>query len=234
MDRLWTQYLEDESGESSQLLALGLFIMLLAFFIVLNSLSTFDEKTAAPVLASLERTFAPRVYRQDVGQTQVMAPAQGSQDGSSLERISGMFSARIPGTEVAREREGILHVRVPTRELFNAISALSVISEYDKDEFVAYRDIFVAVVAAQDTKQPLRMDFTVNLPSNPSDAEKGTKNLTAQTVKETSDMAAILQKNGLPLHLYSFAYRKGIRGKTNITFSPYETYDFTALTQGDQ
>ena len=145
-----------------------------------------------------------------------------------------MFNARIPGTEVARERDGILHVRVPTRELFNAIGALSVISEYDKDEFVAYRDIFVAVVAAQKSKHPLRMDFTVSLPSSPSDIRRGKKNLTAQAMKETSEIAAILQKNGLPLHLYSFAYRKGMRGKTNITFSPYEAYDFTAITGGGE
>lgn len=232
MDRRWQHYIKDDSGDGSQVLALGLFIMLLAFFIVLNSLSTFDETTAAPVLASLERTFAPRVYRQDVGQTQVIAPAQGSQDGGSLERISGMFTARIPGIKLAREREGVLHVRVPTKGLFNAIGALSVISEYDKDEYVAYRDIFVAVLASQNTKQPLRMDFTINLPSNPADPEKGTDNLDAQAVVQASKMAAILQKNGLPVNLFSFAYRKGARGKTDITFGVYEPYDFSSASGG--
>ena len=76
----WNKKPPENNSSGSQVLALGLFIMLLAFFIVLNALSTFDEQLARPVIASLERTFASRIYQDDIGQTQVQAIEQGNQE----------------------------------------------------------------------------------------------------------------------------------------------------------
>ena len=46
------------SGKSVQLLSLALFIMLLAFFIVLNAVSTFEPNKVEPIIGSLESTFS--------------------------------------------------------------------------------------------------------------------------------------------------------------------------------
>lgn len=214
------------TSSGHQVLALGLFIMLLAFFIVLNALSTFDEKTARPVMASLERTFAPRIYRQDVGQAQVEAITKSYQEGTSLERISGIFTSRIPGITVERQREGVLSVRVKTSDLMDAINKMATVTEFDKDKYLAYRDIFVAVLSSQKTEQPLRMDVIINKAKSPSDADKGTDNLTTNDIEEVSKMAAILQAQGLPINLYSFSYVQGEKNKTDITFEVYEPYNF--------
>jgi hypothetical protein len=214
------------AGSGSQILALGLFLMLLAFFIVLTTLSTFDEEQAAPVLASLEKAFAPRVYRQDIAQTTIAAPAESNNLGTSLERIAGLFRTRIPGTQVHAERTGILHVAVKTADLFEAIeqSQSPPTSNSNNAKNIGFRDIFVAVLMSQKTEMPLRMDILINLPKNPADKKKAQKNLTVKQIQKVAKIAAMLQKQGLPLHLYSFSYSKGAQDMTDITFSVYEAY----------
>ena len=49
---------------SSQLLGLSLFIMLLAFFIVLNAISNFEESKIKPVMANLSHTFAANMQQE--------------------------------------------------------------------------------------------------------------------------------------------------------------------------
>ena len=217
------------AGSGSQILALGLFLMLLAFFIVLTTLSTFDEEQAAPVLASLEKAFAPRVYRQDVAQTTIAAPAESNNLGTSLERIAGLFRTRIPGTKVHAERAGILHVAVKTSDLFEAIeqSQSPPTSNSNNAKNIGFRDIFVAVLMSQKTEMPLRMDVLINLPKNPADKKNAQKNLTVKQIQDVAKIAAMLQKQGLPLHLYSFSYGKGAQGIIDITFSVYESYSPT-------
>ena len=212
------------AGSGSQLLALGLFIMLLAFFIVLTTLSTFDDEQAAPVLASLEKAFAPRVYRQDVAQTTIAAPAESNNQGTSLERIAGLFRTRIPGTEFHMERSGISHVAVKTADLLDAIENPPTSNDSNNAKNLGFRDIFVAVLMSQKTAAPLRLDVLINLPKNPADKKDAQKNLTAKQIQKTAKIAGMLQRQGLPLYLYSFSYGKGPKGMTDITFRPYEPY----------
>ena len=55
-----------DSGGSSggQLLAMSLFIMLLAFFIVLNAISNYENSKVKPVLQSIELTFASKITEE--------------------------------------------------------------------------------------------------------------------------------------------------------------------------
>lgn len=218
-----------QTGSGHQILALGLFIMLLAFFIVLNALSTFDETTARPVMASLEKTFAPRIYKQDIGQASVEAVTKSNREGTSLEQISGIFTSRIPAIKIERQREGQLHVRVNTKDLLDSIQKMETISEYDEDKYLAYRDIFVAVLASQDTDYPLRMDVVLNLPQSPSDYKKGKRSLSNDRIVDIAKIASILQKQGLPIHLYSFSFKKGTKNKADIKFHAYEPYNFQGV-----
>lgn len=222
----------EEQASGSQVLALGLFIMLLAFFIVLNTLSTFDEKVARPVLASLERTFASRIYREDIGQTQIQSTAQSNQEGTSLQRISGLFKARIPGTRFVSERKGILHVQVKAKTFTEAINKMAALNEFDKKELVAFRDIFVAVLSSQKTGMPLRLDITFMTNKDPTEPQKYSKNLKTSEIKKTAELAALLQASGLPMNLFSVAYTQGQRNMVDLKFQVYEPYDYSALIGG--
>lgn len=225
----WNKKRPETNESGSQVLALGLFIMLLAFFIVLNTFSTFDEQLAKPVLASLERAFAPRIYRDDIGQTEVQAMEQGNQEGSALQRISALFNARIPGAAIMRQRDGMLYVRVKTEDMTDAIKSFASQQEADNPIHTAFRDIFVAVLATQQSETPLRMDITFNTADNfAAEALKETSRSRAM-VKDIADLAARLQESGLPLDLYSVGMARGKSGYADITFEVFEPYDFSEM-----
>ncbi|MCS5597573.1 MAG: flagellar motor protein MotB [Alphaproteobacteria bacterium] len=224
----WNKKPPENNSSGSQVLALGLFIMLLAFFIVLNALSTFDEQLARPVIASLERTFASRIYQDDIGQTQVQAIEQGNQEGSALQRISALFNARIPGSQVMRQRDGMLYVRVRSEDMIDAINSFSTQTDSANRMHMAFRDIFVAVLATQKSEYPLRMDITMNRKAGLFASEGVEARQDEVYIKTLAEVAAQLQKSGLPIQLFSVGLAQGDQKYTDISFEVYEPYDFSA------
>ncbi|MEC7576911.1 MAG: flagellar motor protein MotB [Pseudomonadota bacterium] len=224
----WNKKPPENNSSGSQVLALGLFIMLLAFFIVLNALSTFDEQLARPVIASLERTFASRIYQDDIGQTQVQAIEQGNQEGSALQRISALFNARIPGSQVMRQRDGMLYVRVRSEDMIDAINSFSTQTDSANRMHMAFRDIFVAVLATQKSEYPLRMDITMNRKAGLFAREGVEARQDEVYIKTLAEVAAQLQKSGLPIQLFSVGLAQGDQKYTDISFEVYEPYDFSA------
>ncbi|MCB1556424.1 MAG: flagellar motor protein MotB, partial [Alphaproteobacteria bacterium] len=115
-----------EQGASGQLLALALFIMLLAFFIVLNAISTFDETRVRPAMDSIEKAFASKMVDQpEVNPSLAPAPEQARGEGDTLDKIEGLFTAHIPGQDVVMDKSrGEMHVRVPYDSLKKAVFSI--------------------------------------------------------------------------------------------------------------
>lgn len=104
-------------------LFLSLFLLLLAFFLVLNAHSTYDESRADAVLASLGETFADRrgeaegSYTGGVGN--VVMPGR-----AFLDEVSAIVEAEIPAVVQDRTRRGaVLEARLRADALFEDGSA---------------------------------------------------------------------------------------------------------------
>ena len=85
----------------STVLALSLFIILLAFFIVLNAISHFAERKVDAAFDSLDLTFATNIL-PTIAQQEIMAenqPDEGGQ-GDSLEDIQDILRSILPGLNV--------------------------------------------------------------------------------------------------------------------------------------
>ena len=88
------------SGETVLYTSLSLFIILLAFFMVLTSHSDFNEERVRPVLQSLEQTFTTRVFENSTGPSFVDDPALTAGDGyAALENLAQLFKAETAGIE---------------------------------------------------------------------------------------------------------------------------------------
>jgi len=85
----------------STLLSLSLFIILLAFFIVLTAISTYEEQKVTDVFDSLDITFSPNIIpRIAENSTDSENQEDNGGAGDSLEDIQGVLQSVLPGLSV--------------------------------------------------------------------------------------------------------------------------------------
>ena len=105
---------------------LSLFIMLLAFFIVLNSLSSYEEEKMSKVRQSLDIAFSTNVKNTDQAPSVTPDPTRSVNEGDTFERIEALFEAQISSYEVKKSRSrGIMMVDLPYDQFSQAVFALN-------------------------------------------------------------------------------------------------------------
>ena len=108
---------EPDKG-SSQPLFLALFLLLLAFFIMLNAMSTVEEGRSDKVLESVQRAF-PSALRKDIAED-LLDAEPGSVIGEGVRGALGtVFREVLPGIPVEVEANGNpIFVSIPTARVF--------------------------------------------------------------------------------------------------------------------
>ena len=108
------------TSDGTPILLLGLFLLLLAFFIVLNALSTFEATKARQVLESVGKTFSP--HRAKPGLSSRLGPRTG--EALSLEEIERIVATEIPLARVEKPGDGrLLRLTLPVQALFQPDAA---------------------------------------------------------------------------------------------------------------
>jgi hypothetical protein len=89
------------SGGGSILLSLSLFVILLAFFIVLNAISSFSEPKVNAAFESLDVVFSPNIIPSEF-QEETQAENQETEngEGDSLEDMQGILRSVLPGLDM--------------------------------------------------------------------------------------------------------------------------------------
>ncbi len=223
---------EPESCEGvGQLLNLSLFVMLLAFFIVLSAFSTFDADKVEPVMASLESTFTSVVQAEGDAPSIIQDPDQGGGEGNSIDRIEALFKAQIPGASYEKnEKDGTMTARLPfdrflTQALEIKASDMSAAGPQEISEENLFLPMLVAVLKTEEEGHVYQMDMLLEIEQNPS-VEKNTNPQGLQTdVNRIGQVAQTLQREGVPEHLMSIGLSTGEQGMIHILFRPYERLD---------
>lgn len=102
--------------EGTQMIGLALFLILLAFFIMLSGLSGFSDHKTKIVAQSLRDTFGVSsfVYPGGDGDRLHQTYSFGFGRGESLNDISGAFENEVPGLNIPKERRpGTLEIDIP-------------------------------------------------------------------------------------------------------------------------
>jgi flagellar motor protein MotB len=108
----------DADKGSSQTLFLSLFLLILAFFILLNSMSTFEEGRSTEVMESVQLAFPSSVQAQV--QEKFLSEDPGQVIGQALQAgLGAVFQETLPLVEITVDPTGNpLYITVPAAGVF--------------------------------------------------------------------------------------------------------------------
>lgn len=209
----------DESKSlGSQIPALSLFVIMLAFFIMLNSVSVFKEEKAKPLLESIEEAFALKIDAPESGKF----PAQGEIDeGRTIDRMEGLFQGHIAGVETQKDDgRGVLLMRMSYADLSAAVSNIGDQAAQNKK----FMETLTSMMRASAAGQPYRMDIFLQVDENPALLQDDQPQKMKVLMRDLGVLAQQLEKAGLPQRLLSVGLEKGQNGIVELLFRPHEAY----------
>lgn len=211
-----------------QVTALSLFLILLAFFIVMNTLSEFQEEKAKPVMRSVEFAFSSKL---DKGQEEENPSLLSSQqksiyEGQTVERIEALFTAQIPGFRASVNRgDGVMFVRVPYQAFRNAVLAVGQTNALAQEERNGFTGTFflptlVALMSAEEAGVPYQMEVLYNIKGNPARQYNRDKQGTKAAMAQIASLSAKINEAGVPTHLMSVGVQHGDKDTVDLYFRP--------------
>lgn len=224
------------SGSSSQLLNLSLFIMLLAFFIVLNALSSYKEFKSKTVIESLETAFSTDVRRQDTSPSLAEDPNKSIRQGAVVDRLDALFKAQISSYEATKSSaRGIMHVEMPLEVFSKAVMAVGQ-EDLNRTATTArpknfFLPTLISILKSNEQGVPYRMDILFNLPDNPARLQNQDPQLVGKIMARAGALSQQLEKSGLQQKLISIGFQEGdeemveLDFRAHVPFSPVSAED---------
>lgn len=117
MDEREAANTRDEESKRTSSMFLSVYLLLLAFFILLNSISTFHEVRTKAVMDSLTSTFATLMPVRSVPYSSQTGTVVGARD--LFDRVGELFEAAIPAAKIKVAQTGhLMQVSFPVDALF--------------------------------------------------------------------------------------------------------------------
>lgn len=212
-----------------QLLTLSLFIMLLAFFIVLNALSSFEEVKVKPIIDSVSSAFSGEVQRVDKAPSVTPNPENSVNEGETVERLDALFTAEIATFDATKSvRTGIMNVVLSKEDFAKAMKA-SGQEDLTKVQNVSglktyFLPTLVSVLQSDRQGRPYRMDIVFHTKDNPSLLQNSDPAVLRAAMRDVAVYANILEKSGMPENLIGIAVEKGDPATVALFFRPHVPY----------
>ena len=226
----------DSSKGSSQLLSLSLFIMLLAFFIVLNAYSSYEDVRVKPIMESLESSFSSRIDQLDDLKPSVTPSEQYSyNEGDTIERLEALFKSQISGVEIkVNQREGTMLVSLKWADFKSALLSQTTIngtfinSEGEQLDEIKFLPLLVSLIRSDQLGTPYHMDVTLNIGVSPAELQNDSPQNLNLFIEEVSSVVDRLEKMGVPNKLITSGLSGGntetveLFFRTHIPFNPFQ------------
>ncbi len=203
----------DANRFSALLSTLSLFIMLLAFFMMLNASSNFEDDRVKPVLQSLKETFTTRVFRDDIGPSLSPNPELSSGEGhEAYESLSSYFRTSFPGFSPQMiPTRGVLYLELPT-------------DVFEKKFFGSDKALQKTLIEKMWAYQQLQMEIWINMEQDPGVSSGAARDELRTRINKLSDWAAELEKQGLQKGTLTIGLQKGDPKKVTVLFHNYKPY----------
>lgn len=226
---------ESSGNQSEQLLSLSLFIMLLAFFIVLNSISSFEETKVKPIVSSIEQSFAiDETADADQAPSNQESKKASDKEGDTLDKLKALFSSYIPSYDsAANKREGTMYVRLPFADFENAVMAVGgdqaaqakAAAQSKMKGF--FLPALLAVMRSDQYGTPYRMDMVMNIGENPAVMQNDEPQQAKRAMRRISRLSDRLERAGMPSKLQSIGLGDGPKDTIDLLFRRHVPYDPT-------
>lgn len=217
---------------AGELMGLSLFVMLLAFFIVMNAISRYEEEKLRPVMQSLDSAFTigKTPSDSDLGSSMRVGGSEtAAEERGALDRLKALFTAQIPGHDIVLNRhQGVMQVSVPWDEFETAVMGLGTMgfSGGKADGFGKnFLPMLVALVKTQEAGVPYRMDILLNIEENPALMQNRQPQKLAEAMERMAALATQIEAAGLPVKQMSIGVQKGRAGTAELLFRHYEPFN---------
>ncbi len=211
---------------AGQFLTLSLFLMLLSFFIILNSVSKFEVEKARSAIMSVSIAFSKQ-GRPEQKQPEVEFSDQLSvRKGTSLDGINELFKSQFSGVEISKNRLGTeMRIRMKVSDFEQLLNAPppeegQVLTQNGKNFF----PLLISLMDAEDDI-PYRMDILTHTQDNPSKLQKESPQTIVGQAKAVSSYAEKLELLGLPSRLVTSGLTQGEPGMMDLVLHRYIPFD---------
>ena len=207
---------QPSGGFAGQIIGLSLFIMMLAFFIVLNSISSFDEAKVHPMTGSLEQAFATKIDpAENQGPALRDSNAAGFGEGKTLDRLDGLFKAELTNVEtITSSQQGIMYMRLTRAEFEKTLNA---ISQGEKPRFLV---TLASLLRSGQRQASYQMEILYNLPDNPARLANRQPQELQTAIQSVSKAAEKIEAAGLPARQIRVGLQKGNPEFVELLFRP--------------
>lgn len=206
---------------------LSLFIMLLAFFIVLNSISSFQEDKASKVRRSVERAFTVQAVEDNERSSVTDGKAQSVSEGNSFDRLEALFQSQLSGFKQTKDRSrGIMMVEVDYTVFEKAINALNQGDLTKTPTRGETRENFFlptlsSIMQANVNGAPTRMEIYLHVNQNPAILQNEQPHDMRVKTNILGEFSRKLQNQGVPEKLVNIGVMQGDPQKIKLVFRKY-------------
>ena len=233
---------ENSTGNTAQLMNLSLFIMLLAFFIVLNSISVYEEKKQTAAIKSVEAAFSKNALDLDESPSLTKAVEKSVHEGHVFDRLDALFSSQISTYEIKENKaSGIMTVEVPLKDFARAMDTLN---QKDLTKLPSKRvavkgkyflPTLVSVLQTEQDGVPTRMEMIMHLAKNPAHLQNQQPESVSTVMRRVSRFSERLEEVGFPQRLLNIGVKKGNPKFITLTFYRHNEFSVTkkdVMTKG--
>lgn len=215
---------------TGQMMNLALFIMLLAFFIVLNSISSYEEIKSEKVRRSVELAFSNDKKKEEDLPSTTPDLAQGLKEGHTFDRLEALFTAQIASFEVTSSKStGVMMVRLPYAEFDKAIMALG---QKNLLDYPSRRDVrgnfflptLTSLLRTDIDGAPTRMEIMLHTESNPAQLQNQAPRDLNALILQAGQFSQKLEAQGVPQKLVNIGVSKGNPDFVDLVFRKYVAF----------
>lgn len=214
---------DDGKTLGSQIPGLSMFVILLAFFVLLNSISTVQVEKVKPMMESIEGAFSSRITAGEDWQPST-APSneKAAGEGRVTERIEAMFSGQIAGVQTQQDdATGTLLMRMKYNDFAAAVSSTGS-NEAASQQFMR---TLTSLMRSDMAGQPYRMDAFLQVGDNPAEMQSEQPQKMGVLIRDLSVLAQQIEKAGLPQKLMTIGIEQGQDGMIELLFRPHVPYN---------
>ncbi|MCI5060259.1 MAG: flagellar motor protein MotB [Alphaproteobacteria bacterium] len=230
--------IEQAGGGSNtgQMMNLSLFIMLLAFFIVLNSLSSYEEIKTEKVKRSIELAFAKDARQDDYSPSVREDPVKSVNQGDTFERLEALFESQIASYEVVKSKSrGVMMVTLPYEQFKRAVMAVGQkdLTQYPSRRAIAgnfFLPTLVSLMRANIDGAPTRMEILLHAPENPAQTQNRAPDKMAALINQVGTFSRRLEKQGIPQKMLNIGVSRGDPETVDLVFRKYVPFSPVEVT----
>lgn len=218
---------QGSNSNAGMLMNLSLFIMLLAFFIVLNSLSSYEEHLVGNVVKSLDVTFSKDPQKEDIAPSVTEAPVHSVNEGDTFERIDALFQSQIISyKKTISSNRGHMIIKLPLEKFSKAVLAAGQkdltkarITRNPRGNFLI--PTLVSILKSDEKGVTYRMNILLKTVENPAKFQNQNPSAMNSLMLRGSKLVQALEKGGFPQKLLNIGIEQGNPEMVELVFQPH-------------